>query len=94
MIREQDNLLKVDRRSRLGRWASACRSPNVPTEGPIASQRGGQARFDEGLGRSSRRACQPDTLTRICERKGTGDHRDDSVYQQGESNRGEILPIP
>ena len=85
MIREQEYPSEADRRSRLGRWASASKSPDAPTEDHIKSQHGGRARFDAGLGSSSRRACQPDGWTLKSKRKGTGDRGDDSVYEQNES---------
>ena len=85
MICVQNSLSEADRRSRLDRRASGSRSPDVPIEGPIASQRGGRARFDEWIGSSSRRASQTNGWTQMSERERTGDHGDDSICHHGES---------
>ena len=96
-IRGEDNLSNTDRRSRLGRRASASRSPDVPTNGPVINQRGSRARFDEGLVSSSRGASQHDGWTRSSVREGTGDPETIRYVIRMEADRddrGETLPIP
>ena len=91
MIREQDGLTGRECRSPRGRRTSAFQRPSVLTEGPLASQRGGRARFEEALSssdetvrQSSQRESRTDAWTRLSEQKGAGDRGNDSVRRQSE----------